>query len=158
MNTIPLIFNQRQIQRTVIGGSEFVAPLEQCLPISIVIINRGARQYRSQIFQRLQNFNFRQIIFVEQAGNDYELENLTKTYPFVKFLVPLEKVTVGDLVNMAVSEVDTEYALVLWNDTSIKGDNLSRRFVEKVISEQILCQVPFLSTVSRQDLPVQMVP
>ena len=54
MNTIPLIFNQRQIQRTVIGGSEFVAPLEQCLPVSIVIINRGARQYRSQIFQRLQ--------------------------------------------------------------------------------------------------------
>ena len=158
MNTIPLIFNQRQIQRTVIGGSEFAAPLEQCLPISIVIINRGARQYRSQIFQRLQNFNFRQIIFVEQAGNDYELENLTKTYPFVKFLVPLEKVTVGDLINMAISEVDTEYALVLWNDTSIKGDNLSRRFVEKVISEQILCQVPFLSTVSRQDLPVQMVP
>jgi len=158
MNTIPLIFNERQIQRTVIGGSEFAAPIEQCLPVSIVIINRGARQYRSQIFQRLRNFYFKQIIFVEQSGNDYELENLTKLYPFVKFLVPLEKVTVGDLINMAISEVDTEYALVLWNDTSIQGDNLSRRFLEKVTSEKILCQLPFLTTVDREALPVQMVP
>ncbi len=158
MNTIPLIFNERQIQRTVIGGSEFAAPLEQCLPISIVIINRGARQFRSQIFQRLQKFNFKHIIFVEQTGNDYELENLTKTYPFVKFLVPLEKVTIGDLINMAISEVETEFALILWDDTSIKGESLSRRFIEKVTSEKILCQVPFLTTVSRDDIPVQMVP
>ncbi len=162
MSTIPLIFNQRQIQRTVIGGSELAAPLEKCLPVSVVVINRGARHYRNQIFQQLQGFNFKQIIFVEQAGNDYELENLTKAYPFVKFLVPFEKaadkVTVGDLINMAISEVDTEYALVLWNDTSIKGENLSRRLVEKIISEKILCQVPFLTTVSRQDLPIQMMP
>ena len=158
MNTIPSIFNQRLIQCTVIGGSEFVAPVEQCLPISIVIINRGARQYRSQIFQQLQKFNFRQIIFVEQAGNDYDLENLTKTYPFVKFLVPLEKVTVGDLVNMAISEVETKYALVLWSDASIKGDSISRRLLEKVTSEDILCQAPFLTTVRQKDLPVQMVP
>lgn len=158
MNTIPLIFNERQIKRTVIGGSDFTCPADECLPISVILLNRGARHYRTQIFQHLLGFKFRSVVSVEQSGENYELENLARRYPFVKFLIPLESVTTGDMINMAMSELDAEYVLVIWNDVTIPTHTLPTRLVEKITSDAILCQLPVLSNTQLQPLPVERVP
>ncbi|MCQ2595466.1 MAG: hypothetical protein MJ196_09400 [Treponemataceae bacterium] len=160
MNTIPLTFDQRQIQCTLIGGSELPAKESECLPITAVLLNRGARHFRPKIFDSLTEFKFKSIISVEQMGDDYELENLARTYPHVKFVVPQEEVTTGDMINIAVNEAETDYVLVMWNNTSLDGRYLPQQLIEKVINDGILCQVPLVLSSGHvvQNLPMEMVP
>lgn len=158
MNTIPLIFNEKQLKRTVIGGTEFSAPVKQCLPISVILLNRDVGHYKSQTLQFLSTFKFKSIVSVEQSIDNYALERFANTYPHVKFLIPLEEASTGELINMSVSELDTEYVLVLWNNTKLVPHVFTNRFVDKIVKDEILCQVPILYDTQDHILPVEMVP
>ena len=158
MNTIPSIFNEKQFKRTVLGGNELTAAPEDCLPFSVILLNRGARHYRTQVIQQLLKYRFRSILSVELSGENYELSTLSKTYPSVKFLIPLEEVTIGDMINMGMEELDTKYVLVIWNDAMFSYPSLPLKLTEKIIADERLCTVPLLTTHSGQSIPVGFMP
>ena len=94
MNTIPTIFNERKIPYTVLGKSsgDFKAP------VSVLVLNRGARYYLSSLFQNLIDLGFNSIVFVDSSKRGFEVEALSSQFPEVKFLLPLEKVTAGEMI------------------------------------------------------------
>ena len=64
MNTIPLIFNERQINRTILGGRE--SPPDVKLPLGVLLLNGKGSQFRSAVLERLLKMGFEQIVSLEK--------------------------------------------------------------------------------------------
>jgi len=157
MNTIPTIFNERKVAHTVIGGAIRKSDEERS-PLTVVLLNRGGRYYRSAVFQALENAGFSSVISVEISTEAYDIEGLSGRFPGVKFLVPLEQVTVGEMINTAMAETDSPFVLVLWNDVKLSPAGLGPRLFERVHEANQLCVCPVLLGPRLEPLPVQMTP
>jgi len=157
MNTIPLIFNEKQVQYTVLSGTEDIPVVKT--PLGVIILNNGsAGSYRIKILENLIKNGFSSIVSIERSAENYNLEELTQKFPCVKFLVPLEKVSIGDMINMGMKEIDTESVLVL-NDSILISQNLfSNIILERVLAEKKLCVIPRLVNSQRQILPIRFSP
>ncbi len=157
MNTIPTIFNERKIPHRVVGGATRADDLD--VPrFTVLLLNRGGRYYRSAVFQSLETAGFSSIISVELSSEPYDIENLSIRFPAVKFLVPLEKVSVGDMINLGVAESSSPWVFVVWNDVKIPPSGIHARLVSRLEQERPLCVAPNLSGTRLDQLPVQMVP
>ncbi|HZK19660.1 MAG TPA: hypothetical protein VFC68_02930 [Treponemataceae bacterium] len=156
MNTIPLIFNERQFKRTVLGGS--VRFENSTVPVTVLLLNRGGSHFRSQQLQTLVSDGFSRIICVESSADSYTLEDYSQNFPSVKFIIPLEKITPGEMINAGIAEADTEYVLVLWDDLKITEKMLSPTVYKKLTTTPRLCIAPYIQSNSRSYLPVRMVP
>ena len=157
MNTIPTIFNERKVPHTIVGGTVKKSDEEQS-PFTVILLNRGGRYYRSAVFQNLENAGFDSVISIELSNEPYDIENLSVRFPAVKFLVPLEKVTIGEMINTGIAETSSPYVLVIWNDIRLSTSAVPARLVAKLRDDGILCTSPVLSSQKLEALPVQMVP
>ncbi len=142
MNSIPLIFNERQINRAVLGGKE-QNPFAK-LKLAVILLNKKGCQFRVPVLESLVQTGFEQIISIENNPENYIIEDLVHKYPFVKFIIPLEKVTDGELINIGMSEVSADYVLVIRDTLKIEPNFLSQRILEKVNEMNIFCVVPRL--------------
>jgi hypothetical protein len=157
MNTIPTIFNERKVPHTVVGGTVKKSDEGQS-PFTVILLNRGGRYYRSAVFQGLESAGFSSVISIEMSTEPYDIENLSVRFPAVKFLVPLEKVTVGEMINTGMAETASPFVLVLWNDIKVTPQMISTRLMSRVVEEASLCVAPVLSSQKLEPLPVQMIP
>lgn len=157
MSTIPVIFNERKVPHTIVGGTVRKTD-EDSSPFSVILLNRGGRYYRSAVFSNLEAAGCSSVISVELSSEPYDIENLSVRFPSVKFLVPLEKVTIGEMINTAMAEVSSPLVLVVWNDVKVTPSSIPARLVARVREEGTLCAAPVLSSERLETLPVQMVP
>jgi len=157
MNTIPIIFNERKVPHTIVGGTVKKSD-EDRSPFTVILLNRGGRYYRSAVFQNLENAGFTSIISIEMSSEPYDIENLSIRFPSVKFLVPLEKVTVGEMINTGIAETDSPFVFVVWNDIRVSASSISARLVARVAEDNAFCTAPVLTSQKLESLPVQMVP
>lgn len=161
MNTIPSIFNERQIKRTVLGGKnkvEYKDVISPDISCAIILLNRGGNHYKQQNIENLIKSGFTEIVSVESSANSYNIEDFALRYPHVKFIVPLEKISIGDMINIGIAEITSQYALVLWNDIRITAQMISPSLIKTVVSQDKFCTAPFLQSSRLQALPVQMIP
>jgi len=157
MNTIPTTFNEKRVPHTVIGGS--VGMAERTVePLTVILLNRGGRFYRSTVFQNLENAGIASVISVEMSAETYDVESLSNRFPRVKFLVPLERVSIGELINMAMAETLSPRVLVLWNDQRLPSSGISQRALDRFAENPSLCVVPSLTSQKLENVPVYMVP
>lgn len=157
MNTIPSIFNERKVPHTIVGGQVRKSDEDQS-PFTVILLNRGGRYYRSAVFQNLENAGFTSIISIEMTTEPYDIENLSVRFPQVKFLVPLEKVTVGEMINTGIAETLSPWVFIVWNDIKISSSGVPRRLMASLEANPYLCATPILSGPRMDALPVQMVP
>ena len=157
MNTIPTIFNERKVPHTIVGGTIKKSD-EDRSPFTVILLNRGGRYYRSAVFQTLETAGFTSVISIEMATEPYDIENLSIRFPSVKFLVPLEKVSIGEMINTGIAETSSPYVLVVWNDIRLSSSSFSSRLVSHLVEEGMLCTAPVLTSQKMEALPVQMVP
>ncbi len=161
MNTIPLIFNERQIERTVLGGEnsedkEYVYTSK--IPCSLILLNRGNNHYRQQNIDNILRIGFSEVISIESSSLSYNLEDFAHRYPQVKFIVPLEKLSIGDMINIGIEECSCPYALVVWNDIHFTQNFINSITYEKLIHFDCLCISPLLQSSSLNALPIEMNP
>ena len=156
MNTIPSIFNERQINHTVVGGGEKPAKVQ--MPVTCLILNRSGNQYRNRVLENLVYHGFESIISIEANAKNPNLDTLSRQYPCVKFLVPLEEVTAGDMVNMGFAEAVTPYVLVLQDDLCADAVQFTPLLAKKLIDRREFCVCPRLLSSSMQMLPVRFSP
>jgi len=157
MNTIPSTFNERRVPHTVIGGTVRKAD-EPAEGLTVVLLNRGGRFYRSAVFQNLENAGITSVISVEMSPETYDVESLSARFPKVKFLVPLERVTIGELINTAMAETLSPRVFVLWNDQRLHPSGIPQRVLDRLVEEPALCAAPILTGQKLETLPVFMVP
>ena len=79
MNTIPLIFNERQIDRTVLGGSRINANAK--MNISVIMLNSSGSQFRIQTIEKLLNCGFKSIVSFEPDSDNFNIEDISHRFP-----------------------------------------------------------------------------
>ncbi|WP_407428190.1 hypothetical protein [Treponema sp.] len=156
MNPIPSIFNEHQISMTILGGKETVPNVK--MNISAVIINKGWSSYRSKMIENLMRCGFAEIISIETDSENYNIGDFSRKFPFVKIIIPLEKVTEGDLINIGIAESKSDYVLVLKDSLDFSKDILSSTLAAKLTEADIFCITPRLTGKENFAFPVLFSP
>ncbi len=168
MNIIPSTFNQRIINRTVLGGVESDAKI--LMPVTCLVLNRSGNSYRNFIFDKLIYQGFEKVIWIEsnmvkKNGVDKvkgrHLDELSSRYPTVKFLVPQDGsnfVSIGDMINLGMQEATSPYVLVLFDDLCTDSFQIPISIVNKLVENNLFCICPKLISSNQQILPVKYSP
>lgn len=156
MNSIPLTFDEHQINRTVIGGRTNNSP--DALDISVILINQSASHLKFNVFENLVGCNFHQIISIEPDTSNFSTDDISKKFPEIKFIIPLEKATDGEMINLAMSEIDSEYVLILRDSLYIPSGVVLANLAERLTSEKIYCIVPRLMDKNKNGLATRFSP
>ena len=102
MNGIPLTFSEHQINRTILGGPKTIDPA--ALNISVILLNSSGSHFKLHMFENLLQCNFQTIVSVEHDSSNFT-DEVSKRFPMIKFIVPLEKTSDGDLINLAMRRI-----------------------------------------------------
>lgn len=155
MNTIPLTFNEKQIDTTIIGGNVI---LVSKIPISVILLNKSGTTFRMNNLESLLRLGFTDIVSIEAPQQNYSLDELSKRFPVVKFIIPGEHLSPGEMINLGMQEVRSNKVLVLWDTMHISTKVITDRLLGHLLKDDILCNVPFLFTEQMQNLPAKNVP
>jgi GT2 family glycosyltransferase len=156
VNTIPLTFNEKESKRTILGGTEALQNVQ--LPVSAVLLNNGTNQYRDSVLENLLDNGFESIISIETASDNYRIEDLSRRFPEVKFIVLHEALSVGEMINAAVAETESEYVFVLRDTLKISAALITPRFFDHPAANSVFCMVPRLLSPILRPLPVRFSP
>lgn len=156
MSTIPTAFNQHQVSTTIIGGK--LPNKDASLNISVVLLNSGKSHLRDELFENLLACNFASIVSVEKNTQSYGIEDLTKKYPMIKFILPQETVSDGEIINIAMGEVSSDYVLVLRDNLYIPSGIILTHLAERLTKNEIYCVVPRLFDSNKNALPCSFTP
>ena len=164
MSTIPTTFSDTLPSYTVIGGRERLGTTG----LSAVLLNRGGRYARRNIFHDLEKTGFDMVVSVEPEPAHYDLDELSARFPFVRFVLVKGTISLGDQINLAVSELDSPLFFVLWNDLKMIAGGTARRMAERLTgtSDQggenspykRLCTVPVIQNSHFDTLPTLIAP
>lgn len=156
MNIIPSTFNEQQIDRTVIGGD--ISKIKPKMDISVIMLNTIGSHLRVKTIENLISCNFKSIIWVEPSSESFNLDDVSKRFPQVKYVVPKESCSTGELINVCVSEIDSEYFLVLNDSLKIPNGILLENLAEHLIKDKTYCIVPRLIDQNGESVFVNIVP
>lgn len=156
MNHIPTTFDEHQIKRTVIGGRKNTS--ENAMNLSVILLNSSGSHFKVPVFENLINCNFLEIISVENDATNFSIEDVTKKFPTVKFIIPLEKATDGEMINLAMSELTADYVLVIRDSLYIPSGIILNNLAKRITSEGIYCVVPWLVNNNKESIPTYFAP
>jgi len=162
MNTIPTTFNENLPTYTAVGGNDRRASTG----LSAVILNRGGRYPRYNFFEELEKLGFDYVISVESSAAHYDLESLTSSFPFVRFIIPKEGLSRGEEINLAASELSSPLFFVLWNDLRFLRSGGADRMAERLLAGdreekniyKRLCTTPLIQDARSDTMPTLIVP
>ena len=155
MNGIPLTFSEHQINRTILGGPKVLDPAS--LNISVILLNSSGSHFKMHVFENLLQCGFRTIVSVEHDSSNFT-DDVSRRFPMIKFLVPLEKTSDGDLINLAMSEVNTDYVLVIRDSLNIPANFIPPHLAERLTADSPYCIVPRLLDKDHNALPCAFSP
>ncbi len=144
MNTIPSTFKRHSIPYTVIGGKRIGQARKVKTNLSILLLNRGGRLYKANVFKQLEKIGIKEIISIENSTKNSDIELLTKNFPLVRFIMLHKKITPGEKINIGIEESHSRYVLVLWDDMKVPFLSISSRLLARVGKDNLLCVVPTL--------------
>ncbi len=159
MSTTPSIFKRPRAPYTVVGGSRGAGPApdrSRGEALTVLLLARGGRFHREEHLRELAGLRDVQVLSVEGAGPAYDLEELSRRDPAIRFLLLREPATPGERINLGMGEALSERVLVLWSDMRDEGDSLAAAL--KVPQRELLCQVPKLKSARGEVLPSILVP
>ncbi|MDR2900877.1 MAG: hypothetical protein LBV20_05105 [Treponema sp.] len=168
MNIIPTIFNHALPSYTVVGGIQKAGSTG----LSAILLNRGGRYPRRTLFQELEKSGFDYIVSIEGLEERYDVEDLSSRFPSVKFILLKQALSIGEQINLAVSEIPSPLFFVLWNDIRILHGGGAAKIAERMLRDEHdlfsaehnqsaykrLCTVPVIQNSQFETLPTCMSP
>lgn len=170
MNTIPLIFNEREVNLARMGGKESI---KGAMDVSVVLLCSDdtedekmassaalppSREHRVYALEQLQKCPFASILCVQSDAKSFNMEELSRRFPVVKFIMPLESVTIGDMINVAMAEAESSYVLVLRDTITIRQNLMQPHFFERLTAGNPYCVAPRLMDNKQESIPTQFIP
>ena len=150
MNHIPTTFDEHQIKRIVIGGRKNNSV--NVMNLSVILLNRSGSHFKLHVFENLINCNFLEIVSVENDSKNFSIENVAKKFPSIKFIIPQEKASDGDMINLAMSELTADYVLVIRDSLYIPSGIILQNLAKRITSEGIYCVVPWLKDKNQESI------
>ncbi len=142
MFDIPSTFNEYEINRTVLWGRGENPDFQ--LDITAILLNRSGSHLKTQIFDSLIQCGFRSVVSVEPDSESFNIEEISRRYPSVKFIIPREASSEGSLINACISEFDSKYFIVLRDCFNIPKGFLTKNLAENILKGNNFCVVPRL--------------
>ena len=158
MNTIPTTSKRPRIPYTVVSGGTTVKKKKNPGRITLLILNQGKTLYKTEMLKEAESLGFCEIISVENPGVSYDVENISRKIPSVKFLLLQESCSTGEQINIGIKESGCDFVFVVWNNMKLSPTSLSVRLVDFIYSEQNLCTVPVLKNMENDMIPSISVP
>ena len=92
--------------------------------VSIISINYNSAEQTRELLESLKNVNYDnlEIIIVDNASANREIEQLVKDYPQVKFIMSPENLGFAGGNNLAIEEARGEYLFFVNNDAELTPD------------------------------------
>jgi hypothetical protein len=158
MNTIPTTSKRPRIPYTVVSGGTRVKQHKIPGRISLLILNQGNSLYKTDLLTELEHLGFNEIISIENPGVSYDVENISRKIPSVKFLLLQESCNTGEQINIGIKEAESDFVFVIWNNMKMPHTSLSVRLVDYLYEEKPLCTVPVLKNMDNNMIPSISVP
>lgn len=159
MNTIPTTSKRIRIPYTVLGGGSAPGSGKRGFDrLSLLVLNRGKTIFKSDFFREIENLGFSQVVSVENPGVNYDIENISRKFPFVKFLLLQESCSPGEQINIGIEESAGQFVFVIWSDMRLSSSAVSLRLVETVEKDNPLCTVPVLRAGNGDLVPSVVIP
>ncbi len=147
-----------RIPYTVVGGKPSGKAPKLPASLSLIILNRGGRPFKSSTFSEIESLGFREVLSVEGPSAAYDIEALSRRFPFIKFLILHEVVSIGEKINLAIAESNGLYNLVMWNDLKCPSSVVSDTLIKRIAGRNALCTVPVLQNIKGDILPSMQAP
>ncbi len=144
MSIIPITSKRLRIPYTVIGGQKTERSQKYSSSISLLLLNRGGKPYRSDNLIELRKAGFDEILSIEGPSALYDVEALSRKFPYVRFLMLSEKISRGEQINIGIEELKSRLVFVIWNDVKVFPSSISTNLIGKIKEHDILCIVPLL--------------
>ncbi len=159
MNTIPTTSKRVRIPYTVLRGEsgEKNGGRKHFSRLTLLVLNRGKSIFKADFFREIENLGFSEVISVENPGFNYDLESVSRKFPFVKFLLLQESCSTGEQINIGLEESSGDFVYVVWNNMKISS-SVSLRLFENLEKEGSLCSVPILRTTGNELVPSVVIP
>ncbi len=143
---------------TVVGGENMDRENRYLPGMSIVLLNRGSRQFRRELFEELCKLGAREVISIESAPCPFDVEPLVKRHPELRFMIFTGEPNPGARIDAAMREALSEHIFVIRGDMQIKAATISSRVFEKISDRGYLCTVPFFTDDEGEILPTVIGP
>jgi len=127
---------------TVIGGGALDRERKQLPGLSIVLLNRGVRPFRRDLFDQLYKTGVREVLSIESSPPPYETEALSRRYEKLRFLIFSQETNPGARIDAAFREAQSEYIFVIRGDMKMNASTISSRVFAKITERGLLCTVP----------------
>jgi hypothetical protein len=170
MNTTHTTFNDGKVPPpyTVVGGAE----RSGTAGLAAVLLNRGARYPRRQIFTELVKAGFDYVISVENPAGHYEIDELSAAFPQARFVLLSARLTPGEQINIAAAELRAPLFFVLWDDLRILYGGQASKIAERLLLPsgefgrgeanknwyRRLCTTPVFQNTQLEPLPFAFLP
>ena len=158
MSTIPTTSKRLRIPYTVVGGTRSNRSRQRPGAMTLLLLNRGGRLFKSTFYADLERLGVSEILSVEGPAVSYDIETLARKFPGIRFLVLHEAATRGEQINIGMDEAHSDHVFVIWNDLKITSASLSSRLVERVRENDVLCTVPLIQNQKLETVPTVMAP
>lgn len=158
MSTIPTTSKRIRISYTVLGGTEKPETKNRLDRLSLLVLNRGKSIFKTEFFKEIEHLGFSKVISIENPGVNYEIETVSRKFPFVKFLLLQESCSAGEQINIGIEEAKSEYIYVIWNDIKPCQSSISLRLFENLGKEDFLCTVPIMKPNMGEAIPSIVIP
>ncbi|MDA3811454.1 MAG: hypothetical protein PF518_14140 [Spirochaetaceae bacterium] len=153
MSIIHLTSKQINTDYTVIGGKKVNRDKKERRGLSIVLLNRGGRPFRRDLFDELTGLGAVEVISIEPSTVSYDLELMTRKHAELRFILLQNDVSSGERVNIGINEAVGKYVFIIWNDMHLKASSISSRVLEKISERENLCTVPLLQNSKNETIP-----
>ena len=142
MSTTPTTPERPALSYTVVGGARPDRILSAPFRATLLLLNRGPRFDRGDALREAESLDVGEVISVERTST--EVDNLSREHPSVRFLLVQDVPTVGELIDIGVTESRSRLVVVLWSDMRLESPASLARELEAAERSGAVCVAPEL--------------
>lgn len=142
MSTTPTTPERPAFSYTVVGGARPDRILNAPFRATLLLLNRGPRFDRGAALRDAESLDIGEVISVERPSID--VDNLSREHPNVRFLLVQDVPSIGELIDIGVSESRSRLVVVLWSDMRIESPAALARGLEAAERSGAVCVAPEL--------------
>jgi len=143
---------------TVIGGDSLDREQKDRPGLSIILLNRGTRAFRRDLFDELCKIGGREVISLESAPCPYDVETLTRRHDILRFVIFSEDSSTGARIDAAMREALSDHIFVIQGDMKLNAAGISSRVFTKIAERGRLCTVPVFRNPEGELIPTAVSP
>jgi hypothetical protein len=136
---------------TVVGGPRWDRIRKYPFRLTVLVMARGDKLFRAELLRDLASRGVGEVMWVEGPVLSAEIESLARDFPDVRFLLVKAPCTIGERINIAVTEARAPLVLCLWSDTRVSA--FPRAALEALEKTSAVCALPVLKTSQGEPIP-----